>query len=56
MSKSYIVAYTIFPKYYGTFKTKFAVFNSYKMSINFYKNLLTDNKVFYVSQEVNENE
>ena len=56
MSKSYIVAYTNFPIYCGTFKTKLAVFDSYKMAINFYKRLMTDNKVFYVSQEVNENE
>lgn len=56
MSKSYIVAYTIFPKYCGTFRTIFRVFTSYKMAINFYKRLMTDNKVFYVSQEVNENE
>lgn len=52
MCKSYIVAYTIFPKNYGTFKTKFNVFTDYKFAINFYKRINTDNKVFYESVEL----
>lgn len=53
MSRSYIVAYTIFPKGYGGFKTKFEVFSDYKMAYNFYKRLMTENKCFYeqVSKE-----
>ena len=47
MNRSYIVAYTIFPKGYGRFKTKFEVFSSYKMAYNFYKGLMTENKCFY---------
>ena len=52
MSKSYIVAYTIFPKGFGGFKTKFKVFTDYKMAINFYKRLMTENKMFYESVEL----
>lgn len=52
MNKSYIVAYTIFPKGYGGFKTKFEVFTDYKMAINFYKRLMTDNKCFYESVDM----
>ena len=44
-NRSFIVAYTIFPK--GCYKTKFEVFSSYKMAYNFYKNLMTENKCFY---------
>mgnify|MGYP003299716064 CR=1 FL=1 len=54
MNKSYIVAYTIFPKSYGSFKTKFEVFTDYKMAINFYKRLMTENKCFYESVKVGE--
>ena len=46
-NRSYIVAFTIFPKYYGSFKTKFEVFSDYKMAYNFYKNLMTEDKCFY---------
>lgn len=47
MNRSYVVGYTIFPKGYGTFKTKFQVFSDYKMALNFYKSLMTENKCFY---------
>ena len=47
MNRSYIVAFTIFPKYYGTFKTKFRVFSDYKSAYHFYKSLMTENKVLY---------
>ena len=47
MNRSYIVAFTIFPKNYGTFKTKFKVFSDYKGAYNFYKSLMTENKCFY---------
>lgn len=47
MDRSYIVAYTIFPKNYGGFKTKFKVFSTKKMALQFYKNLMTENKCFY---------
>ena len=47
MNRSYIVAYTIFPKNYGGFRTKFEVFSSYKGALNFYKSLMTENKCFY---------
>lgn len=48
INKSYIVAYTIFPKGYIGFKTKFKVFNDYKWAYNFYKSLMTENKCFYI--------
>lgn len=47
MNRSYVVGYTIFPKGYGSFKTKFEVFTDYKSAINFYKRLMTENKCFY---------
>lgn len=47
MSRSYVVGYTLFPKGYGTFKTRFQVFTDYKLAYNFYKRLMTDNKCFY---------
>lgn len=47
MDRSYIVAFTIFPKGSGRFKTKFEVFSSKKMALNFYKSLCTENKCFY---------
>ena len=47
MNRSYIVAYTIFPRNYGRFKTRFEVFSSYKGALNFYKRLMTENKCFY---------
>lgn len=59
MNRSYIVAYTIFPKNYGTFKTKFKVFSSYKGAYNFYKSLMTENKCFYkqvFKEEINGDE
>lgn len=47
MNRSYVVGYTIFPKGYGSFKTKFKVFSDYKGAYNFYKSLMTENKCFY---------
>lgn len=49
MEKSYVVGYTLFPKGYGRFKTRFQAFNDKKQAINFYKRLFTENKVFYES-------
>ena len=46
-NRSYIVAYTIFPKGYGSYKTKFQVLDSYKGAFNFYRSLITENKCFY---------
>lgn len=47
MNRSYIVAYTIFPKNYYSFKTNFKVFSDYKSAYNFYNSLMTENKCFY---------
>lgn len=47
MNRSYIVAFTIFPKGYSTFRTRFKVFSDYKGAYNFYKSLMTENKCFY---------
>lgn len=47
INRSYVVGYTLFPKWYGRFKTKFKVFSDYKGAYNFYKSLMTENKCFY---------
>lgn len=56
MEKTYVVGYTLFPKGYGGFKTRFQAFNDKKQAINFYKRLCTENKVFYESIELLEEE
>ena len=51
-NKTYVVGYTLFPRGYGGFKTRFQPFNDKRQAINFYKHLMTENKIFYESVEV----
>lgn len=52
MNKSYVIGYTIFPKGYGTFRTRFEVFNDKKCAVNFYKRLYTENKMIYEQVDI----
>ena len=57
MDRSYIVAFTVFPKGAGTFKTRFEDFDDFKRALYFYENLYTENKRFYKQikkEELNE--